>query len=793
MSKFFFLVTFYAIGLNCFSQVIRIEGTVLDNNQYGIISSTVIFYDADSTILSATTTNNNGHFTLNAIMKGNKGVLEISHLSYLTQLIDIKKDTSITVYLQDKPYNVDEVVVVGKKPAIVFKEGNMVANISSIPNASSSNVAKVITKLPGVTVSEKEGLTLNGVSATLYIDGRKQSLPGSSVIKMLQALPATSIDQVELIAMANGMYDASDNGAIINLKTKKQKVDGYYLTIGGESSMDAKDNKIDGGNNVFYMFKKKNILFNTSLSYLHNYWWSITKDSSRYTNGSDIVNISNYSSRNNVYTGSANLAWYIKDNHILNFNTFIYNAFTAGKMNQPTQVLNSPNDKEFILSKRNRDHDDLWAGNVEYSSPDSLASKVVMSYGIVYGGIRSKNDYYNQLLPLGEKEWYLYTNPQMVGHRHTGKIDFTQHYKYIGLKLQVGAKADIGKLNDDVKYVENNNLNNYPNSHFTGKENVYGGYFRIVYDINQKWGVNGSVRMEYTDYDISLASDNVEANDTYCNFFPYLHVYYKHSDNYQTVFAFTSRILRPNYEHMLPGIRYGDEFSYSVGNPYLKPAISRGLAWAHYLYGHGNVIISYTLTKDVEGQILTGKNNNIREYTYMNYADSRRLNVAVNLPFEFINKKLSGNVSGYVDYNTFINPKNGYIIPEDRNDFWRWNVKSSINYLITNGLILYTWVGYYPAYKNLQFDYESNWGMDLGVTYSMMRNEMLTIALEAENIFNTNKTKYIYYYDSNVLHSNKEWSNRVVKLTISLKLSSGQKIEDKAKGNINDISRFKTD
>ncbi|MDY0202348.1 MAG: outer membrane beta-barrel family protein [Tenuifilaceae bacterium] len=790
MSKLFFFVTFFAIGINCHSQGIKIEVTVLDSNSHGIVSSTVVFYDADSTILSAATTDNNGHFTLKVTPKGTKGVLEISHLSYLTQSIEVKKDTSITVYLQDKPYHVDEVIIVRKKPAIEFKEGNLVANVSSIPNASSSNVARVLTTLPGVTASEKEGLTLNGVSATLYIDGRKQTLPVSSVIKMLQALPASSLEQVELLAVGSGMHDASDSGAIINLKTKKQKLDGYYLVINGKSQVYER-NRADGSGDIFYMIKKKAILYNSSISYSNRYSRIMNDDSTIYRNGASMSSQMIENSRTNIYIVSTNLAWYVKRNHVLNFNAFVYEDFSKGNSVEPIKLINSSDDRRYILNTVKRGNDDLWSGNIEYSSPDSAESKIVASYGIVYGGLRNKKDFFYQLQPEAEKEWYLYTNPKMIGYRHTGKVDFTQSFSQVGVKLYAGVKTDIGKLNDDVLFSSEGIANNYTESHFTGSENVYAVYLRALYNMFPKWTVSSSIRMEYTEYELNLKSENAKAQKTYANYFPYIYLQYKHSQNYQTVFAFISGIFRPNYEHMLPGIRYHNEFSYSVGNPDLMPTIVKGLAWVHYLYGFGNITFRYQHMTNIMGRILTGKVDEVTEFTYLNYADNKRFGLSASLPFEFFDKKLNGNISGDVRYNYLSNPKNAYVIPTERNEFWKWNIKSIVNYQITSQFGINTWISYNSPYSDQQCDYKSNWGLDLGIAYSVQKNERLTFHLQAENIFNTYQAEYEYMYDGNTIHRKNSWNNRFLSFSVSLKFNGGEKIADKTRMNVNDTERFR--
>jgi len=787
------VLLFLILSLNGLCQNIKITGSVVDNSLNGVSSATVCFCKANGVIINSTITDDKGRFNLKGSSSIDKRFLKISHVSYLPQSILIKKDTSVIICLEVKSYNTDEVVIVGKKRAIEFKNGNLVANVSAIPNYANYNAAKLLSKLPGVTASDKEGLTLNGASASLYIDGRKQSMSGSIAIKMLEALPASSLDQIELKAFADGTQDASGSGVIINLKTNKKKFDGYYLSLGSDGSLDAKTNETDGGMNAFYMFKKKNILFNTSLSYKHNYWWGKTNDSTRYRNASIMRNNSDKVSHTNTYIGSANLAWTIKEGHVLNFNAFVYDDFSHSDKIDDIQLMGSSKDKKYFHKRKNKGNDDLWSGNIEYSSPDSLASRVIASYGILYGGIRNKTDYYIQPKANADKEWYLNSNPEMVGYMQTVKVDFTQSYKEQGLELLVGAKADLGHVDDEVVNKEITTTGNHSDSHFVGDENVYALYLGTRIDFSKNVGISVSLRGEHTDYDINVKSDNLQTNKTYTNLFPYFHFYYKYSDDYSMRLVYVSGIMRPNYEHLLPGIRYSNEFSYSMGNPDLKPTISRGIAWANYLFGYGYIYIRYDYMKDIEGQVLMNGNMNIRKYVYMNYADNQRFSTTLYLPFQFLDKKLSGNLSSDISYSSLLNAKNGYVIPDGKGKYWRWSCKFRANYQITDKLGVNTWLGYNPSYSTDQYDYEANWGMDLGITYSMLKNDRLSFSLDAENIFDTFNKEYTYHYDGNVYNSKSWSSNRFIKLSINFKLNGGEKINNKARNMVNDTRRFQKD
>lgn len=604
---------------------------------------------------------------------------------------------------------------------------------------------------------------------------------------MLEAIPATSIERVELNSIADGSQSASDSQAIINLKTNNKKLDGYYFSLGGELSF-FEQGKQGGASNIFYMLKKGNILFNTSLSYSHDYESAYTKDSTYYRNNSIMLNESEDSGRTNVYVLNSNLAWEFKKGHLLNFNAFIYDDFSNKKSTQHIRTYNTLNDADYFLDMKGKGNDDLWSGSIEYSSPDTLSNRIVARYEFDYGGLRSKRDYYRGQLPYSKKEKYYYTNPEMVGYRHIGRIDFTHKDSIYG-ELRTGVKATIGHLDDDVitEVAEKQSSSN-----FTGEEKIVEGYMRYLYDITPKLGMNVAFRAERTNYDTDFNSGTDGINRTYVNYFPYFHLYYNLSKSYQTVLAYVSGILRPNYEHMLPGIRYQNDFSYTQGNPDLEPTLIRGVVWGHYLYGYGNIMFRYIRDKNIEGAVLVNTTEKVRKYTYENYADNDRFQVNAYLPFEFFQKKLSGYLEGYIRHNCLKNTKKEYLISKERNKYWQGNLQTMLNYQITESLGVNLWSSFTPSYKGFQYNYKSSWEIDLGMTYSFLKNGNGVISLSVEDIFNTYNNDRKYYYDGNTLDKQINYKDsRFIKFGLRISLNGGEKIRDKAKENINDTSRFK--
>lgn len=127
---------------------------------------------------------------------------------------------------------IDAAVVSGVTLTSVTDDGNLKFNISKIEGNQGADIAKILEKLPGVTASQKQGLTLNGQSATLYIDGRPQKLSGAQAVSLLKTMPVESIESVELNSYTGSGYQAS-TGAVINIVTTKRKDDGWNMSVSG--------------------------------------------------------------------------------------------------------------------------------------------------------------------------------------------------------------------------------------------------------------------------------------------------------------------------------------------------------------------------------------------------------------------------------------------------------------------------------------------------------------------------------------------------------------------------------
>ncbi|GHU70151.1 hypothetical protein FACS189413_10110 [Bacteroidia bacterium] len=763
------------------SQNIKINGKILDEQSNAVIAATVSLISKDSVLISGTITDNLGNFELTTATKTERCRLRITHLEFETNYLSLipDKDTTMVVHLNEKSILLNEIQIVAKKPVYEFQNEKLIVNVEEIPNVQTYNATKLLETLPGV--NSNDGLTLNGQVATVYLNGKKQTMKLSDI---LQNLPVTAIGKIELIYSANGVYDASD-GSVINIVYKQQRVEGYFLSVGGYATA-YKKGHWDGGTNATIMFKKNNVMLNSMLSYRNNNVVSQGNDTLQYRNNAllyqDRAGVQNL----NVYMGMANISWDFKEGHNLNVNFNFYDDFSNNTSLQK-YMLQTDDINLNTWNVKSKGNDDMWAGQIEYTSPDTLNNKFKASYGIIYGGLRNHGGTYENDLEI------LHTDDEMVAHRHTVKFDY--EHKFSGkLNLLFGLKTDLGQLNDNIIYSKTSDTDHYPANSFLGKENIYAGYAQLKYTFDKSWSASASLRSEYTYYFLDFKTLNENITDSYTNFFPYFTTSYNSKNrNYQSSLSFGSSIERPDYNDMLPGIRYLNQYRYLQGNPELKPTICNTLQWRNMLYQFINIYLGYQTGNNIEG--IVSKNSSIDplviEATYRNIADYTMIYTGSDIYYQLFSDKLSGQIAGYVHNLSYQNPRNGFELPEKKSNYWRWTFNASCNYQITKQLGIYCRYFLYPGYNSFVYTTHTRWLANGGIFYNAP-NDSWSLLLDINDLFHSNKTFRERPFGGNISREHSYLNSQYVQLSFVMKFKGGEKVEDKAKSGSLEMDRFST-
>lgn len=208
-----------------------VMGTILSEEYEPIENVNIRLFNADSVLISTTTTNLQGLFTIKNIDEGIY-LLTVSHIGYenkeeIIQLInrDIKLDSLIIIR---KAQELAEIDVVADQ-FIKRKDGILIfPRKEDLKKAGSGYDVLYNIMIPGINVDRAEGkVTRLGADVTLYIDGQK------AAYREIQNLRSSEIEKIEYIDIPTGKYTQDD--VVINIIMKQQKIGGYIAVDGTQN------------------------------------------------------------------------------------------------------------------------------------------------------------------------------------------------------------------------------------------------------------------------------------------------------------------------------------------------------------------------------------------------------------------------------------------------------------------------------------------------------------------------------------------------------------------------------
>jgi hypothetical protein len=474
-----------------------------------------------------------------------------------------------------------QVVIEAKKPLVEQHIDKTVVNVQAMITASTSNTLEVLARVPGVSVDQNGGISLNGRGGVLVmIDGRSTYMSAEDLAAYLKSLPGALLDKIELIDNPSSKYDASGN-AIINIRLKKNRqagVNGNIATAYSQGVYARNNNSL----NLNYHRKKVNIFTNVGFSNEKTFNTDLY-DRRMYKEGKLSSNID--LENRQVYKNNAintnlgvdlsvsektTLGFVVNYNHGKRRGAFDYSSHTFDANFEP--VSSSMGETAGDATRRQ-----LGANvNMLHKFSNSAELSAEVSYlDYEMNDNRFLNSTYfkaNGITDSAEQFTYLLPSSANI---YVAKADYVKTFKD-KTKFEAGVKSG---------FVTNDNINNYYSP--VGIDNSRSNRYKYWENVNaaylngqkmwSRFGLQLGLRTEHT-----IAKGNQLGNElvegtrfkkNYVNFFPAIFFSYKldsnGSDNIS--FAITRRINRPNYQMMNPFVFFKDQYTYSSGNPLLTP------------------------------------------------------------------------------------------------------------------------------------------------------------------------------------------------------------------------------
>lgn len=211
----------------------RITGTVKDNNGAPIPFATAIL-TMEGGDRTGAVSNQEGEFVLSA--PAGRYRLSLSFVGYESSSMEIEVNGDTSVGLITLATSVTDIEAVTVTAGIIRHEGDrFVVSVANSPVAVGKTVLEMLSQSPGVWVSN-DNISINGQGGTqIYINDRLLNMTFEELEIYLGNMNAEDLQRIEVIPIAGAEYDASAQGGVIKLTTKRQRdngLDGSFTLSG---------------------------------------------------------------------------------------------------------------------------------------------------------------------------------------------------------------------------------------------------------------------------------------------------------------------------------------------------------------------------------------------------------------------------------------------------------------------------------------------------------------------------------------------------------------------------------
>ena len=354
--------------------------------------------------------------------------------------------------------------------------------------------------------------------------------------------------------------------------------------------------------------------------------------------------------------------------------------------------------------------------------------------------------------------------------------DFTGDYErpVATAMLKLGYKLARNEGKVDARYANIDALtmdesdNAARSNRFELDESTAALYGSWQWRLDERWGVLGGLRAEYTRVDIRQLTARSSARNEYLSTIPSFFISYKVSDETTMRLSYAHRIQRPGAGDLNPFVVYRDETNVSSGNPGLLPSETDSIELGVDT-SLGPVDTNVRAFFRKEHDLLSERRYFIGENVLLTTRDNSGTRQSGGLEFNLngkVGKTLSLNASGNVGYSeqAYVN-NNGSVA---RRSATSLNVRGRISYQLSAADQLQVVLNAQGKTLIGQGVREPNSTLNLSYRHSL--TPRLNVLLNVTDVFDSNKTQT--RIDSDILRESswRRYDGRLVYLGLSYRL-----------------------
>jgi len=746
----------------------KIKGTVIDEKakiplEYATVA---LFKASNDSLLTGTVTDFLGHFKID-IPVSDEYYVEVSFIGYEKLQSEVffapSKEDNVNlgnIALPPSSSMLREIEIVSKSAPVEYKIDKKVINVDKQITAAGGTAVNVLENIPSVQVDVEGNVSLRGSTGfTVLIDGKPTILEPSDVLRQI---PASSIENIEIITNPSVKYEPDGATGIINVITKKNHLDGLsgiinvnagtYDQYGGDFQLSYRTNKFNFILGANYNKRsrpgnessERETLSNDTLFFVNS-----SGDAGRsYTSTSVRAGVEYNPTKYDFVSVSGRLGnWDMDHEASLMYETYnqpggnFYNYLS----NDITTRGGGYYSTDVVYQHTFKTSDSTGRPDKGLTQNDRLGSEI---HNIkLEANYRYRNNDESTISELRTLSDSITSGRKNVEQGPSRRLRINLDYvlplgpdsKFeSGLQTRFGRSSDITELYDldpsSGEYIINSAYSN--NTDFS--RNIFAAY-AIYAGMFNNFGYQLGLRGEYTYRVVSTTAQDDAVIDRW-DYFPSLHLSYNLPLDQQLMASYSRRIDRPRGWYLEPFLTWQDEFNVRQGNPELKPEYIDSYDLS-YLKKFGDNFLSlegyYRITRNKIERIRSVYEKDVMLTTFENVGEDYSLGLEAMLNFSIFrwwDINLSGN---YYNYRI-----EGSLEEQDFNRTSNnWNSRFNNTFTITNNVVFQLNSRYNSGSVSAQGTRSDYYTVDAAAKVSFLQ-KTLTANFQVRDILGTSKREY---------------------------------------------------
>jgi len=456
-------------------------------------------------------------------------------------------------------------------------------DVKSDTAATNDTVADTLNKVPSVAVDADGNVTLRGRSnVQILVDGKPSAMmQGENRAAALSALPAADLESVEVINNPGAQFgNEGGGGPIINLVMRRERTPGGFAAVNVNKGTEGRFNASSFGSYTTGRMSVQGSLYGRRDS--RGSTGETTRERIDPLTGA--VANSTQSSQSDTDTDAAgfngSFSYNLGEKDVLAATASFSATSNDGATGErylstgADGIVDSQYLRSSVRDANTRNY--AVSGRLDHKgeAPGELLKLDLRLSGTTgESDVRYANDY--TVRPTNALD----ARTRQDNENETRVIDFTGDYERpleagvlkLGYKMARNSNTiDSRFLNVDPATL-GETVNAQRTNRFELDETTIALYGTWQMRLNDKWGVLGGLRAEYTDLDLDQVTTGVKAGNHYLDAIPSAFLTYDLSDKTALRLSYAHRIRRPGASDLNPFVIYRDELNVSSGNPNLKP------------------------------------------------------------------------------------------------------------------------------------------------------------------------------------------------------------------------------